>query len=211
MIYSSVSGVCAARFPPPDRRRRIYGGNTSCIELRLGNEVLILDAGSGIRRLRVAAGQRPSEAAAADDLAHLTHPLGPYPGTAFFRPAYDRASQISDSRRRPGRASASRPHSLGKWIRSSSRFRWNACAEFPGSMSSPPNHQLRKFSGSNHRPESSGGCTGFRITAGGQIDCLSARSRITAELRPNRPIRPSSRKPGMRKRSCSNFSRAATF
>jgi len=28
-----------------------YGGNTSCIEIRCGKEIIILDAGSGIRKL----------------------------------------------------------------------------------------------------------------------------------------------------------------
>ena len=28
-----------------------YGGNTSCVEVRCGKEIIILDAGSGIRKL----------------------------------------------------------------------------------------------------------------------------------------------------------------
>lgn len=37
--------------PSPSPETAHYGGNTSCIELRADNQILILDAGSGIRRL----------------------------------------------------------------------------------------------------------------------------------------------------------------
>jgi phosphoribosyl 1,2-cyclic phosphodiesterase len=37
--------------PSPGSKTAHYGGNTSCIELRLGKELLILDAGTGIREL----------------------------------------------------------------------------------------------------------------------------------------------------------------
>ena len=37
--------------PTPGPGTANYGGNTSCVEVRIGGQVLILDAGSGIRRL----------------------------------------------------------------------------------------------------------------------------------------------------------------
>ncbi|MFL6529666.1 MAG: response regulator [Chthoniobacterales bacterium] len=37
--------------PSPGPETSVYGGNTSCVEMRVGNEIIILDAGSGIRRL----------------------------------------------------------------------------------------------------------------------------------------------------------------
>lgn len=37
--------------PTPGSGTRVYGGNTSCVEVRFGNTVLICDAGSGIRGL----------------------------------------------------------------------------------------------------------------------------------------------------------------
>jgi phosphoribosyl 1,2-cyclic phosphodiesterase/CheY-like chemotaxis protein len=37
--------------PTPGSETAGYGGNTSCVEMRVGEQVLILDAGSGIRRL----------------------------------------------------------------------------------------------------------------------------------------------------------------
>ena len=35
----------------PGKETVKYGGNTSCIEIRCGKEIFILDAGSGIREL----------------------------------------------------------------------------------------------------------------------------------------------------------------
>ncbi len=37
--------------PTPGRETAAFGGNTSCVEVRVGDQVIILDAGSGIRRL----------------------------------------------------------------------------------------------------------------------------------------------------------------
>ena len=37
--------------PSPAADNLRYGGNTSCVELRFGRELLILDAGSGLRLL----------------------------------------------------------------------------------------------------------------------------------------------------------------
>jgi phosphoribosyl 1,2-cyclic phosphodiesterase/ActR/RegA family two-component response regulator len=37
--------------PTPGRETSIQGGNTSCVEVRVGDQIIILDAGSGIRRL----------------------------------------------------------------------------------------------------------------------------------------------------------------
>ena len=37
--------------PTPGIQTAIFGGNTSCVEVRIGDQVLILDAGSGIRAL----------------------------------------------------------------------------------------------------------------------------------------------------------------
>ena len=37
--------------PSPGPDTSAYGGNTSCVEVRVGDQIIILDAGSGIRRL----------------------------------------------------------------------------------------------------------------------------------------------------------------
>lgn len=42
---------CRGSIPVPDSRMIKYGGNTSCIEVIINNRVLILDAGTGIRKL----------------------------------------------------------------------------------------------------------------------------------------------------------------
>jgi phosphoribosyl 1,2-cyclic phosphodiesterase/ActR/RegA family two-component response regulator len=54
----AVSGPTLIRFwgvrgsiPTPGRETSIYGGNTSCVEVRVGDQIIILDAGTGIRRL----------------------------------------------------------------------------------------------------------------------------------------------------------------
>jgi phosphoribosyl 1,2-cyclic phosphodiesterase len=40
--------------PTPGPRTSLYGGNTSCVEIRCGRDVLIFDAGTGIRELGLA-------------------------------------------------------------------------------------------------------------------------------------------------------------
>src|SRR4051812_27222438 len=65
-----------------------YGGNTSCVELRFGSELLILDAGSGLRLL----GEKVIEEAAGKPIkgslllshAHWDH----IQGLPFFAPGY---------------------------------------------------------------------------------------------------------------------------
>ena len=46
----SVWGVRGS-FPMADRRHMDYGGNTSCISVRSGEDMIVLDAGSGLIRL----------------------------------------------------------------------------------------------------------------------------------------------------------------
>ena len=43
---------CRGSFPTPDKDKMIYGGDTSCIEIRTSdNQIIILDMGSGLKRL----------------------------------------------------------------------------------------------------------------------------------------------------------------
>ena len=80
--------------PSPGPETAGYGGNTSCVELRRGNEVLVLDAGSGIRRLGIALAHElegtPLTTTLLISHTHWDH----IQGLPFFRPAYTRASQI---------------------------------------------------------------------------------------------------------------------
>ena len=65
-----------------------YGGNTSCVEVRAGDEVLIFDAGTGIRPLGLALmeefGTRPFTVHLFISHAHWDH----IQGFPFFTPAY---------------------------------------------------------------------------------------------------------------------------
>jgi len=63
-----------------------YGGNTSCLEVRCGPHLLILDAGTGLRGLDQALGTGPVEADLLMTHTHLDHICGwPY-FTALTRP-----------------------------------------------------------------------------------------------------------------------------
>lgn len=64
-----------------------YGGHTSCIEVRgAGGEVLVLDAGTGIREL----GHRLADEGAREIHVFLSHlHLDHLQGLAFFKPMYD--------------------------------------------------------------------------------------------------------------------------
>ncbi|HEY3864247.1 MAG TPA: MBL fold metallo-hydrolase [Verrucomicrobiae bacterium] len=66
-----------------------YGGNTSCVELRVGREIIILDAGTGIRKLGLALveefGDRPINLNLLITHTHWDH----IQGFPFFTPAYN--------------------------------------------------------------------------------------------------------------------------
>jgi phosphoribosyl 1,2-cyclic phosphodiesterase len=77
-------GLCTAR----------YGGNTACVELRAGDEILILDAGSGIRALGADLGtefgSRPIKATLLISHTHWDH----IQGLPFFTPAFSTKNRI---------------------------------------------------------------------------------------------------------------------
>ena len=84
---------CRGSLPTPGRDTVRYGGNTTCLEIRLNDDTLIIaDAGSGIRRL----GTKLLEEENVTDLylfvthAHWDHLTG-FP---FFRPAYSSKCRI---------------------------------------------------------------------------------------------------------------------
>ena len=71
-----------------------YGGNTSCVEIRADDELIVLDAGSGIRELGLALenefGSRPINLSLLITHAHWDH----IQGLPFFVPAYNDKNQI---------------------------------------------------------------------------------------------------------------------
>lgn len=77
--------------PTPGRDFVRYGGETTCLEVRVGGRLVIIDCGTGLRAL----GHRMEEAGEreADVLLSHTH-LDHIYGLPFFRPAYDPKSSI---------------------------------------------------------------------------------------------------------------------
>jgi phosphoribosyl 1,2-cyclic phosphodiesterase len=72
--------------PTPGHRTRRYGGNTPCVEFRIGEHLFICDAGSGIRELGVALVEagRPVLVHLLFSHSHWDH----IQGFPFFSPAY---------------------------------------------------------------------------------------------------------------------------
>lgn len=75
--------------PTPGRSTVRYGGNTSCVEVRAGPEILILDAGTGLRmlgrHLREEFGDRPLSLTILLTHTHWDH----IQGLPFFAPLYE--------------------------------------------------------------------------------------------------------------------------
>ncbi len=87
---------CGVRgsIPTPGRNTARYGGNTSCVEVTAGNQVLILDAGSGIRELGddliESSGLGSVEATILISHTHWDH----IQGLPFFAPAFSGKNHI---------------------------------------------------------------------------------------------------------------------
>ena len=153
--------------PSPGPETAGYGGNTSCVELRRGNEVLVLDAGSGIRRLGIALAHElegtPLTTTLLISHTHWDH----IQGLPFFRPAYTRASQIRilgapGTRTKLRAALTSQMDPIQFPISIECLAGSSAIDEFATGTTTIGSFVVRTIT-LNHP----GGCTGFRIEAGG--------------------------------------------
>src|SRR5216110_273456 len=80
--------------PVPGKSTVRYGGNTSCVEVRANGEIILLDAGSGIRLLGLALdeefGSRSTKLTLLISHTHWDH----IQGLPFFTPAYNQKNLI---------------------------------------------------------------------------------------------------------------------
>lgn len=81
--FWGVRGSC----PAPGKQTIVFGGNTPCIELKIGDKNLILDAGTGIRELGLNLQQNKKKL---DLDIFITHTHWDHiQGLPFFKPLYD--------------------------------------------------------------------------------------------------------------------------
>lgn len=76
--------------PVPGRETQSIGGNTSCVEIQLAGQRLIVDGGSGLRQLGAQQGGVPMQATMLFSHLHWDH----IQGLPFFAPLYDPRSAL---------------------------------------------------------------------------------------------------------------------
>ena len=153
--------------PSPEPEHSGYGGNTACVEVRCDDQLIILDAGSGIRRLgrELAAqyGTTPIDATLLISHTHWDH----IQGLPFFQAAYSASNCI---RILGGPGTASRLQNAFRNQMSPMHFpvplshlgALEPVGELP-SDDTMLGHVRVRTTALNHP----GGCAGFRLEAGG--------------------------------------------
>jgi phosphoribosyl 1,2-cyclic phosphodiesterase/ActR/RegA family two-component response regulator len=174
--------------PTPGPGTAHYGGNTSCVEVRTGDDIIILDSGSGIRPLGQAlmaefAG-RPMNLSVLITHTHWDH----IQGFPFFLPAYDPKNRVTIFGFEGAR------QGLQSTLSSQMESPY-----FPISMQQMPGHiSIQEVKGLDFKVgqvpvqaqflNHPGACTGYRLkTPGGDISYLPdvelfQRLRSTAEI-----------------------------
>jgi phosphoribosyl 1,2-cyclic phosphodiesterase len=81
--------------PSPGPETVFYGGNTSCVEVRVGSDIIVLDAGTGLRRLGLALVEEFKEQPMQLNLL-ITHTHWDHiQGFPFFLPAYNPKNNVT--------------------------------------------------------------------------------------------------------------------
>ena len=83
---------CRGSIPVPDGRMIKYGGNTTCVEIEVGGKTIIIDAGTGIRKL----GEDLEKRAISEVFLFITHSHWDHiQGFPFFKPIYESDMKIN--------------------------------------------------------------------------------------------------------------------
>ena len=168
--------------PGPDTAR--YGGNTPSVEVRgADGTVLVLDAGTGIRRLGA---QLPPDLARIDILLTHLH-MDHIQGLGFFAPALSSGHSRSTSGGRRAARCRSMPASRATCRRPCSRSTCATCPASPVTRCRAPAFEIGPFRIRTALVCHPNPTVGYRIEEQGRSARLPARPRARARP-PGRPV-----------------------